>query len=303
MSVSNLNHDDGHKQLVLNIVEQGLLIYPNCLNECNSAAAHVDDDTYNEVISNIFFDLANASEVLYRIRHLDDIHKIDKNSTDQYLVFQQDMGACSRHTGGIIWETSYLLLEYLLELHRNGGLETPSLGRTCELGAGVGFLGQCLVAERCSCTPVLILSETADVVTNLNKNLIRNRSVLEHNEKCTLCVAALDWTCYKDDIEKSAGAIQPHSIDTLLSTDVIFSTLLVAPLLQTAAYLSHNQTIWYLCVQVRCAAAHELFLELASSYGFCVNDISNECYHSMSQCKWGKTLDCFLFRITRVAKA
>ena len=309
MCEPNLN-DDGHtgRQTTSQIIAQGRLIYPDIINDCHSrnhskdVADESNEQSYNEIISNVFFDLANASEILYRVRHQYDRNNKDINTNDKYLVFQQDMGACSRHTGGIIWETSYLLLEYLLERHRNSAYEEIKLGRICELGAGVGFLGQCLVAEGCSCTPDLILTETADVFTNLKRNVIRNCLALDHNKKCTLSVAALDWTCYKADIMKSNGTIHPHSFDTLLSTDVIFSTLLVEPLLQTAAYLSHDHTIWYLCVQIRCAAAHQLFIDLTTSYGFHVEDMSKECYRTMSKCVWGETLECFLFRITRIVK-
>lgn len=285
------------------IMESGRLIYPDVLherqsNDCSKDVSH--DSNEQNYISNIFFELANATEIIYRVRRFA-IDDRNENNNNQYLVFQQDMGACSRHTGGIIWETSYLLLEYLLERHQNKTktFNEQRLGRTCELGAGVGFLGQCLVAEHCS--PDLILTETTDVVTNLERNLIRNQSIFENNRECALSVMALDWTCYKKDIKRSNGVIKPHSFDTLLSTDVIFSTLLVEPLLQTAAYLSHEQTIWYLCVQIRCAAAHELFLDRTALYGFHIEDISNECYRSMSQCTWGETLECFLFRLTRIS--
>ena len=289
------------------VIERKRLIYPDIINEChitktcNSVVDGGDEHSYIDIISNVFFDLANANEILYRVRHQNNVNNKDTNSSDQYLVFQQDMGACSRHTGGIIWETAYLLLEYLLERHRSSAPKQLRLGRTCELGAGVGFLGQCLVAEHCSCMPDLMLTETADVVTNLRTNMTRNQSALENNNDCTLSVLALDWTCYKDDIKKATETIKPHSFDTLLSTDVIFSTLLVEPLLETAAYLSHDQTIWYLCVQIRCAAAHQLFMDLTTSYGFYAEDISDECYRSMSNCAWGETLDCFLFRIKRIS--
>jgi hypothetical protein len=290
-----------------NTDEHRRLIYPDIVNEChltgilNNSAEGSDEQSYSELVSNVFFDLANASEILYRIRHQDDVHINNVSRVNQYLVFQQDMGACSRHTGGIIWETAYLLLEYLLEQDCCKTLNQRRLGRTCELGAGVGFLGQCLVAEHCTCVPNFMLTETANVITNLKRNVTRNQSVLENNKNCTLSVTALDWICYKDDIEKANGTIKPHSFDTLLSTDVIFSTSLVQPLLETAAYLSHDQTIWYLCVQIRCTAAHNLFMDLAASHGFHVEDISNECYRSMNSCAWGETLECFLFRITRTA--
>ena len=285
------------------------LIYPDIIinklginRNFNNKLDGGDGQGYNEIVSNVFFDLANASEILYRVRYQDDESNNDSSRCDQYLSFQQDMGACSRHTGGIIWETAYLLLEYLLQQHCSSTFTQRRLGRTCELGAGVGFLGQCLAAEHCSCMPELILTETDDVLTNLKRNVIANQSILEKNKKCKVSVNALDWTRYKDDIKNANETIRSHSFDTLLSTDVIFSISLVDPLLETAEYLSHDHTIWYLCVQVRCAAAHQLFIDRTASYGFYVEDISDECYRSTSYCAWGEALECFLFRITRTTR-
>jgi Lysine methyltransferase len=283
------------------LTKERRVIFPDVLDECHSDKVDFeiitdndnDHNDYNEMISNVFFDLANSPEVLYRVRN-------NNNRSDDitYLTFKQDMGACSRHTGGIIWETSYLLLEYLIDQQN---LTSMKLGRTLELGAGVGFLGQCLVAERFSGIPNMVLTETDEVVTNLKTNIDGNRSILLKNIDTTLSVCTLDWTCYAENITMSDGAIHPHSFDTLLGTDIIFASHLVEPLLQTAAYLSHHETIWYLCVQIRCAMAHQTFLDQAPKYGFNVCDISSECYESSNKkCTWGKTLDCFLFRITRM---
>jgi predicted nicotinamide N-methyase len=264
--------------------EKESLVFPDVLEKWNRG-----DRDSEDVLVDLFFELANAKEVLYRMRNF---------RRDGFLRFQQDMSACEHHTGGIIWETSYLLLEYLLEQNGSNKVE---LGRTLELGAGVGFLGQCLLAERC-CHPVLVLTEAAEVVENLNANVEANRSILEKNVDCRVSVRTLDWTQCKPDIHAAADCTQPHAFDTLLGTDIIFTTHLVEPLLQTAAYLSHSGTIWFLCVQVRCAAAHELFLTKAPVYGFSVADISNEAFSS-KRCAWGKALDCFLFRITRLTSS
>ena len=261
--------------------EKQILVFPDVLDKwCR------DDDDSEDVLVEIFFELANADEILYPVR-------ISKTDDHGPMKFQQDMSACEQHTGGIIWETSYLLLEYLLEQISSTKI---GLGRTLELGAGVGFLGQCLVAEKC-CHPHLVLTESAEVVKNLHTNVNCNRQILEKIMDCQVVVHTLDWTRYDEDIQQ-AEFIQPSVFDTLLGTDIIFSSHLVEPLLETAAALSHSGTIWYLCVQIRCAAAHELFLEKAPNYGFVITDISHEALRSQ-RCAWGKALECFLFRITR----
>lgn len=281
---------DSPRQSTLSSPLKTRLVFPDAMEQRHQSADD-DDDNCDEdaIISSIFFEFANVDEVAYRVRN--------QIRGDDLLIFRQDMSACERHTGGIIWETSYLLLEYLLEL---SAVTNKSLGKTLELGAGVGFLGQCLAAARC-CKPVVLLTETADVLVNLRANMELNRLTLERNNACSVVACALDWTSYRKDAESSEGAIQPHTFDTLLGTDVIFATHLVEPLLESAAFLSHSGTVWYLCVQIRCAAAHKLFLEKAREYDFEVEDASGEAFTS-KRCAWGKALDCLLYRITRAPK-
>ena len=78
--------------------------------------ANTDDNLTEDrdaAISNAFFEFANAKRIQYR----------------NVLTFDQDTKACNVHTGGIIWETSYILLEHLKQ-------EQQRLGRCVELGAG-----------------------------------------------------------------------------------------------------------------------------------------------------------------------
>lgn len=282
-------------------IQHDRLIYPDILEEGTAVVNtdnNSDDENESGLISHIFFELANSTEIWYRVRNQRGIRK-----EQQYLVFEQDVNACSRHTGGIIWETSYLLLEYLTEKHLQSTTTNQfCLGRTLELGAGVGFLGQCMVAEYLPCTPRMTLTETSEVLINLQRNMVRNQPLLKENDKCSISVCKLDWTSYENNIQDSGGKIQPHSIDTILGTDVIFTKTLVEPLLQTAQFVSHNNTVWYLCVQIRCAEAHEYFLQQAIQYGFYIHDISNESFSMSSKCWWGKQLDCYLFRITRTPR-
>ena len=267
------------------------------IRDCSSSAHddENDNDSRADVVSEIFFELANTTEIAYRPR------TIDSKKQQQALVFQQDhVTACGAHTGGIIWETSYLLLQYLLQ--QQASTSKCFLGRTLELGAGVGFLGQCLAASRCCKS--MILTETPQVLVNLKANWKRNQSAVFKNtdddgdDAGQVAVCALDWTSYEKDAADDLQ-LQPHGFDTLLGTDILFAPHLVVPLLQTAAFLSHDNTIWYLCVQIRCAVSHTLFLEKAPKFGFAVQDISETAF-AISECAWSKALDCFLFRITRV---
>lgn len=164
---------------------------------------------------------------------------------------------------------------------------TRYLGNTIELGAGVGFLGQCLASEGC-CKSVVV-TETDDVLIHLERNLESNKEKLNGN-----CVAAhlLDWRrCEKDRKDLSV-----ETFDTILATDVLFSPELVEPLLKTAQLLSKETTLWFLCVQKRCAKSHEEFLARAPEFGFVIEDVSDDLD------EWGKAVECVLLRLTRRVK-
>jgi hypothetical protein len=93
----------------------------------------------NNNVSDIFFQLANAPLVSYRlpspIRDINDISNGGngggKQKKVEIVVIEQDVeGAAQKHTGGIVWETAYLLLEYLI--HQMQGLfETENMNSSC----------------------------------------------------------------------------------------------------------------------------------------------------------------------------
>jgi hypothetical protein len=242
-------------------IHRRCLVFPDVLLEKDLLS---DDQSVSET----FFDLANAAEVAYKD-----------------LVFHQDISACGQHTGGIIWETSYLLLQFLTA-------QNCRLGTTVGLGAGVGFLGQCL-ARHGLCESMAV-TETNSVMQNLERNVDRNKELLKGQN---LLAFPLDWNTFDADVA-AADWEPPHSADTIISTDVIFAVDLVEPLLKTAAYLSHQNTVWYLCVQIRCATAHTAFKEKAPVHGFLIQDISQEAF-GFTNCAWGRLMDCLLFRITQ----
>ena len=278
-------------------------VFPDVLETVLDCQYDHDDDIDGACVSELFFDLANAPEISFRVLRVGKnlVRSESNNTDDMYLVFRQDVSACGEHTGGIIWETAYLLLQYLTATMVG---TKNSLGSVVELGAGVGFLGQCLaVVANCES---MILTETAQVLENLRSNLDRNAAVLQRTTRTKVAAQVLDWNCYETDTAVPAEVadenrllLRPHTIDTLLATDVLFAPHLVEPLLATAAHLSHAETIWYLCVQIRCAASHAQFLDRAPAYGFGVENITAQVLVT-SGCEWGRALECLLFRITRL---
>ena len=110
-------------------------------------------------VSSVFFELANAPSVSYRLQASDSIDDDEDDSnnddtaatktTSNYdaIVIRQDVSA-ETHTGGIVWETSYLLLNYLLSSNNWLIRNQTAAAATCttsttttilELGAGCKF--------------------------------------------------------------------------------------------------------------------------------------------------------------------
>jgi len=251
-----------------------------------------DDDDGNNEISNVFFELANAPVIGYRFPPA--VSADDEDTT--MLVIRQDIGACQRHTGGIVWETSFLLLEFLL---RSNAIET-NLGRAIEVGAGCGLLGQVLHGS--NLTELTVVTEADPVLVNLKSNVECNRKMLRSRRRKgddDLHCCSLDWLNYRRDMD-AQPSIFSQPFDTLLGTDVVFSPVLVEPLLWTLSALSHGGTVAYLCLQVRCTTSHRMLLDAAKSHHWEIEDITTSQLASVPSCWWGFELECHLLRMTRI---
>lgn len=221
-----------------------------------------------------------------------------------------------QHTGGIIWETSYLLLEYLL-LQCNNNKPGRKLGRVLEVGAGCGLLGLGLAAA--SCLDSIVLTEVEPVINNLQQNLeqnvpsIPNKQLIHHSSATSThissvgapaldrmcCCCQLDWNDFEKDALVSNGILQRHSYDTVIGTDVLFAPSLVAPLLETLQWATHTNSIIHICVQIRCSVSHELFQTQACNYNLTIENISDQIYKDYPTIEWGRQLECIIFRLTR----
>jgi hypothetical protein len=318
------------------------LCFQDALQEWKKNSDHDD-------VANVFFELANAPLVSYRLPRKegeddDDNNNNNNNNNDTNMItIQQDLaGACGNHTGGIVWETAYLLLEYLRATHHN-------CGTFLEVGAGCGLVGLG-VYEMAIATKTVYLTETSDVMPNLlvnveqhRKNHNRNRNNNHHHniisngdetktknlkqpqgaakptitkrkKPCSpllLRTQTLDWTRFEQDCQEAK--IRPHSIDTIVGTDVVFSMELVEPLLRTIRHLAHSETTILLCLQERCKDSHQLLLEAAPKHQLLVQDISDQVFVSddgddsdddsdspVPECSWGRDLECKLLKLSVV---
>jgi predicted nicotinamide N-methyase len=169
-----------------------------------------------------------------------------------------------------------------------------------EVGAGCGLVGLGVHRSKTIATQVVIVTETPPVMTNLLANIERNypnnkTKQSSSSSSSSLQAVPLDWKDYQTDCAKAK--IRPHSIDTIVGTDVVFSTTLVAPLLETLRYLSHKNTVIFLCLQERCKDSHQLLLETAKDHELMVQDISDD-VTSLPTCEWGKDLECKVLKLT-----
>ena len=251
---------------------------------------HEEEDNEDE-LSLAFFELANVRFVGYRLDDPKLIRKKRKKTTDSPLsiVVRQDPSACGQHTGGIVWETSYLLISYLLSRQN-------FLGRTLEVGAGCGLLGQVLAGS--GWAQNVVLTESAEVMVNLLNNIEQNKSTLCRKGRELAVGRQLDWEHPERDMERHPKDLRPHSFDTIVGTDVVFTPKLVEPLLITLRLMSHDATVIYLCLQVRCPDSHRLLLERAADHQWAIEDVSED-LASIPECSWGLHLGCCLLRFIK----
>ncbi|KAI2510513.1 Protein-lysine methyltransferase [Fragilaria crotonensis] len=262
-------------------------------------------------LSLAFFELANVPIVGYRLAsHQQRTRKRMRNKpSDLTVTVHQDTNACGNHTGGIVWETSYLLLNYLLHDRKlkDSTTKRKRFGRVLEVGAGCGLLGLVLAASGW-CRQV-VLTETETVLDNLLANLKRNTNDCEFSNITksqrpgkqnaplpSVVVQKLDWLRYEDDAVQNLDA---HSFDTIVGTDVVFTPTLVEPLLQTLRFMAHDTTVVYLCLQIRCEDSHKLLLTKAAAYQWHLDDVSHE-LAAIPECAWGLAMDCHLLKLTRI---
>jgi len=251
-----------------------------------------------------FFELANAPIVGFKVSTSSSAIKCEKSHVattihERKVLVHQD-NACQSHTGGIVWETAYLLANYLIMKNINKDqISSSCLGKTLEVGSGCGMLG--LVIAISGLSSNVVMTETRDVMENLIKNVEYNTSLKKHCNTQLISPRQLRWDSYKEDIKKcqSEGSddLDAHSFDTIIGTDVIFSTKLVKPLLKTLRKMSHERTNIYLCVQIRCADSHSLLLKKASKYDFECVDCSDE-FRIYPTCGFGIDLECKLLHMT-----
>jgi len=335
----------------------------NSKKRCNNGNGNGNGDSVDTDIdpAEAFFELANASKVGFRLTPFltstptstsTNTHIITNKNVEhrnKSVVVTQDNG-CEIHTGGIVWETAYLLALYLIYTssslssqttnhdgerypHRDSNSSYFPLGKVLEVGAGCGMLGLILASLDTLCTKV-IMTETTDVMPNLianvNANIVKNSKTDHHdplgkintgttNAPCCpahrISAHQLCWInphrdirlCQKtsqsigdiDSDNENSHDLTPHSFDTIVGTDVIFSTKLVVPLLTTLRKMSHDTTKIYLCLQVRCAEAHKLLMEQVEKFGFMIRERTNV-LKEMEGCEWGLELECKIFQLTRI---
>ncbi|KAL7508392.1 hypothetical protein ACHAXN_005465 [Cyclotella atomus] len=236
-----------------------VLMFQECAQAILNGSTESTDT--NDAAS-IFFELANSPLIGYQINN------------HQTIVIRQD-GNCAIHTGGIVWETSYLLAQFLTEKYGSDSnddtINHHPLGKTLEIGAGCGMLGLILATNGLSSK--VVLTEAYEVMANLKENVDENvigkgDSISPYEQKSQMrgvhrtkyqpacpkhCVSVrqLRWDHIKTDI-KACGAnsnskcasehdLEPHSFDTIIGTDVVFAPALVSPLLKTISKMARKK--------------------------------------------------------------
>eukprot|EP00667_Euglena_gracilis_P018646 EG_transcript_19827 len=186
-------------------------------------------------------------------------------------------------SGGIVWETAYLMAMYFEQcvLPASGAAPPPAV---LEVGAGCGLLG--LVLARLGCR--VVLTEQPATLPTLRRNVAANLAATAGRATAL----PLFWGDARD-IE----AVAAHGpFDLVVGTDVFFSPPLVEPLLATIHQLTGPSSTVYLCMQERCPDTHRQFLARAPAY-FAVED-ATAAVRGLPSARFAAELECCLFRLS-----
>lgn len=258
-------------------------------------------------ITQLFFDLANVEEITF-------------TKPDLKLRIVQDTENELEHSGGIVWETSYLLASYLIsELSKKIKTRRSADGKNLkkhlsvmDVGAGCGFLGIALAAFFGRKKMSVHLTEQGVALENLQRNVAANAvhataggAEDKAGERSNMHVARVDWT---DESSYLCG--DAKSFDIIAATDVLFCEELVQPLLRTFAAHCHDTTEIYLLVQVRSKEAHEKFFKEFREFFTRAEKIDLQVWGAENDSvkapvlppaavgEIAKRMECFLWRLT-----
>lgn len=225
------------------------------------------------IVNDFFFELANAPEV-----------SVEVTPTGDTVVIRQDLSPDLEHSGGIVWETSYVLARYMMDVL---AAEEEAVGERSqtllELGAGCGYLSIALRHCFDRRWRRVVATEQGSAFENLKENVQRNAAK-------GLRAKVLDWT---DREARSALG----TFDIIVATDVIFSLEMVLPLAKTMRACSSASTVIYLLVQEREAAAHAKFLAVARRDFADVEPVPIQLSDpAMQRC--AELQECLLFRLS-----
>ncbi|GMI20888.1 hypothetical protein TrRE_jg11671, partial [Triparma retinervis] len=178
----------------------------------------LDADT---IYSEFFFSLANQSSVTYEIEtpvstSISTSTAAPNSSSDKsHTVTVAQNQNLIDSTGGIIWETSYLLLQYLLLkisiLGPNVTLQGFDISTHCDVGSGCGLLP--IATQKAFNLDTTATEVGGEVLELLTSNCSNNGG--------SVSVSKLDWLSFHGGKE----------YDLVTGTDVLFREDLVVPLL------------------------------------------------------------------------
>lgn len=222
-----------------------------------------------------FFELANSDLFRYATTSGAEVEILQDRKTQA-------------HTGGIVWETAFMLATYLEKTGISASTKDPN-PTVLELGAGCGLLGIVLATSRCR----VMLTEQPEALGNLQQNVKRNAAAFNKARAMVPTVMQLRWGCREDMDAVSESSLCPF--DLIVGTDVVYQSDFVEPMLSTMHAMADGRTVVWLCLQERCAAAHQRLLETAQNYfeEFAVLDTAG--LHGFEH---GDELECKLYRLS-----
>ena len=237
-----------------------------------SLPASPSEDLLDSSYSSMFFTLANAPRVSYE-------------TSQGSVSVAQNVNAVNT-TGGIVWESCYLLLDYMRMR------DVLKDARTfVDVGSGTGILGIAAKQIRGDEMEVTLTEAEAGAggAMDLLQSNVRDFNASMKTGGRGVAVAEVDWK----------HCDMGEEFDFVTGTDVIFSKELAEPLLNTLSLLTKASTgVCYLCCQVRCEEAHEHFFSMlrAGNYFNTCEEVSQEVWGTEG-CQWGRASECRVWRM------
>lgn len=196
---------------------------------------------------------------------------------DSFVTIRHEIGTTIAEVGKQLWQASFLLVNYLIDKHRDFADKV-----IFELGAGVGFVGTILSMLH---TEGYFLTDVEEVLDYTRTNIENNKHLMTGNRN-NVRIRVFDWRYGRLNFDNSSlwssddkAYIEERKI-LFIAADVIYDDELTDMLFQSMAEIMNPQDLFVVSVDKRfnfsidkldlVAHGYENFLEIIGSKNPCI---------------------------------